>query len=149
VNPPGHQKRDAHCLVIDAIKLDRPADTGACQNFTYCVVKPRDAGERRLARRHRTRLRSGKILDPHNAQLIECQIYDRSEKGARVRLIGYTPVPSKIRLYEESPERLLEALVVWRKDREIGLSFNPNAPPRLISKSQLANLRGNFYTARK
>ncbi|HUZ90654.1 MAG TPA: hypothetical protein VMU78_01950 [Methylocella sp.] len=96
----------------DAIKLARLGEGDARRNFTYCVVKAKDAGNRRLARRRRTRLRSGKLLDPRNALLIDCQIYDRSEKGARIRLIGDTPVPIKIRFYEESPERLLEAKVV-------------------------------------
>jgi hypothetical protein len=145
----GHQNRSGKRLVIDAIKLARPGEGDARRNFTYCVVKAKDAGNRQLARRRRTRLRSGKLLDPRNALLIDCQIYDRSEKGARIRLVGDTAVPSKIRFYEESPERLLEAKVVWRKDREIGLCFNSNAPPRRISKAQLAALRGNFYTARK
>ncbi len=130
--------------MIDAIKRDRPSDGDARHDFTYCVVKPKDAGDKRSARRRRTRLRSGKLLDPRNALLIDCQIYDRSEKGARIRLIGDCPVPR----YEESPERLLEANVVWRKDREIGLCFTPNAQSRLISKAQLAHLRGHFYRAR-
>jgi hypothetical protein len=145
----GHQEKNAHRLVIDAVKVDRPGEGGARQNFTYCVVKTPDEGNRRSARRRRTRLRSGKVLDPRNAFLIDCQIYDRSGKGARIRLIGDRPVPSKIRLYEESPERLLEAKVVWRKDREIGLCFNANAESRWISKAQLAHLRGHFYAARK
>jgi len=101
--------------VIDAIKLVRPGDGDPLADFTYCVVKPKDAGDKRSAPRRRTRLRSGKLLDPRNALLIDCQIYDRSEKGARIRLIGECPVPRSIRLYEESPERLLEANVVWRK----------------------------------
>jgi hypothetical protein len=129
--------------VIDAIKLIRPGDGDPRADFTYCVVKPK-TGDKRSARRRRTRLRSGKLLDPRNALLIDCQIYDRSEKGARIRLIGECPVPRSIRLYEESPERLLEANVVWRKDREIGLCFTPNAQPRSISKAQLAHLRGHF-----
>ena len=94
--------------MIDAIKLIRPGDGDPRADFTYCVVKPKATGDKRSARRRRTRLRSGKLLDPRNALLIDCQIYDRSEKGARIRLIGECPVPRSIRLYEESPERLLE-----------------------------------------
>jgi len=146
---PRQQNKSANRPVIDAIKRDRPGDGDARHDFTYCVIEPKDAGDKRSARRRRTRLRSGKLLDPRNALLIDCQIYDRSEKGARIRLIGECPVPRSIRLYEESPERLLEANVVWRKDREIGLCFTPNAQPGSISKAQLAHLRGHFYTARK
>ncbi len=146
---PGQQNKSADRPLIDAIKRDRPGDGGARHDFTYCEVKPKDAGDKRSAPRRRTRLRSGKLLDPRNALLIDCQIYDRSEKGARIRLIGECPVPRSIRLYEESPERLLEANVIWRKDREIGLCFTPNAQPSSISKAQLAHLRGHFYRAGK
>jgi len=135
--------------VIDAIKLDRPGDCGPRPDFAYYVVKTCDAGDQRLAHRRRTRLRSGKVLDPCNAFLSECQIYDRSETGARIRLSGDRPVPSWIRLYEDWPERLLEAHVVWRKGREMGLCFNLSAEPRRISRTQLAFLRGRFYTARR
>ena len=100
---PRQQNRSVNGPVIDAIKRDRPGDGDARHDFTYCVVKPKDAGDERSARRRRTRLRSGKLLDPRNALLIDCQIYDRSEKGARIRLIGDCPVPRSIRLYEESP----------------------------------------------
>ncbi len=143
---PRQHHKSASRPVIDAVKCDCPGDGGRRADFTYSVV---GAGDKRSARRRRTRLRSGKLLDPGNALLIDCQIYDRSEKGARIRLIGDRPVPRYIRLYEEAPERLLEAHVVWRKDREIGLCFAPNTEPRRISKAQLANLRGNFYVARK
>ena len=98
---PRPQSRRANRPVIDAIKLIRPGDGDPRADFTYCVVKPKDAGDKRSARRRRTRLRSGKLLDPRNALLIDCQIYDRSEKGARIRLIGECPVPRSIRLYEE------------------------------------------------
>lgn len=150
---PGHQNRSVNRSLIDAVKLDCPVEGGARQDFAYYVVKTsdavktRDGEDKRSACRQRTRLRSGKVLDPRNALLTECQIYDRSVNGARIRLIGDTPLPRNVRLYEDSPERLIEANVVWRKDREIGLSFNLSARPRRISRAQLAYLRGRFYAA--
>lgn len=149
MHPSNHQNGSGKRPVIDAVKFTHAADGSARGAFTYYVVKTKDAGDRRSARRRRTRLRAGKVLDPGNTLLIDCQIYDRSETGARIRLTGDNPVPSKIRLYEEWPEKLIEAHVVWRKNREIGLRFNTAAPPRWISKAQLAHLRGNFYTARR
>ena len=86
--------------MIDAIKRDRPGDGDARHDFTYCVVKPKDAGDKRSAHRRRTRLRSGKLLDPRNALLIDCQVYDRSEKGARIRLIGVKSLHVRVLAYE-------------------------------------------------
>jgi hypothetical protein len=149
-----HQDRRFKRPVINARKLDRPADGGMHPGFSYYVVKTsyaamaRDAGDHRQVHRHRTRLRSGKVLDPCNGFLSDCQIYDRSERGARIRLTRDIPVPGTFRLYEDWPESLNEANVIWRKDRELGLRFNLAAQPRRISRSQLASLRGRFYAPR-
>lgn len=130
---------------IDAIKLDHPQVGDAGQNCTYFIAEIRNSSDKRLMRRRRTRLRSGKVLDPRNAFLIECQIFDRSEKGARIRLVEDIWAPGNIRLYEDAPQTLIDAIVVWRKDREIGLCFNPCARSRGITKAQLTCLRGRYY----
>ena len=114
------------------------------QSFAYCVTFAKSV-DRRSSGRRRTRLRSGKLLDLHNAFLIECQIFDRSHKGARVRLCADIQAPNAIRLYEDFPERLLDARVVWRKKRELGLRFVRPLAPRVISRTQLTCLRGRYY----
>lgn len=131
--------------MLDAIKVDRPEDGDARQNCTYYVAETRNSSDKRSTPRRRTRLRSGKVLDHRNAFLIECQIFDRSEKGARIRLVEDIWAPGNIRLFEDAPQTLIDAIVVWRKDREIGLCFNPCAQSRGITKAQLACLRGRYY----
>jgi len=145
-----HQNGNAKLPVIDAIKIDHLQKDSSRQNFTYCVVKiSSEAAEKRSVRRCRTRLRSGSVLDPCNVLLSDCQIYDRSERGARIRLVRDISVPSRLRLYEDWPEKLWEAKVIWRKEREVGLCFDLKALSRTISGVQLACLRGRFYNARK
>jgi hypothetical protein len=77
--------------------------------------------------------------------LIECHIYDRSDKGARVRLLADIPARPVIRLYEDDPERLLDARIVWRNERELGLCFVPRRGARRISRTALTCLRGRYY----
>jgi hypothetical protein len=112
--------------------------------FAYSVRVIDDA-ERRTEPRRRTRLRSGKILDLRNEFLIECQVLDRSEMGARVRLYADIPSQSLIRLYEDKPERLLDAYIVWRRDFDVGLGFNRVSGARRLTRIQLICLRSHFY----
>lgn len=143
-----NQNKNRNLPFINAVKLDRALDGGSRQAFAYYVVTSKDPREQRQARRCRTRLRSGKVLDPCNALLTDCQIYDWSETGARIRLARDVSVPLTVRLYVDWPETLIEAKAVWRKGREMGLCFDLLAPPRRISRAQLAHLRGYFYSAK-
>ena len=113
----------------------------AAADFAYSVRPAAQNADRRSARRRRTRLRSGKILDLGNGFIIECQIYDRSEKGVRVRLLADIPARPVIRLYEDDPERLCDARIVWRKDFELGLCFIRRYGAHKISRTQLTCLR--------
>ncbi len=135
----------APALLVEALKVGELHTGDAASGFAYSVNAPAKSADRRLARRRRTRLRSGKILDLHNAFLIECQIYDRSSQGARVRLLADTPAPAEVRLYEDHPERLLDARIVWRKNQEIGLRFEKSPAARKISRTQLTCLRNRYY----
>ncbi len=129
---------------VTALKVADLGEAPIGQSFAYCVTFTKSA-DRRSAGRRRTRLRSGKLLDLHNAFLIECQIFDRSHKGARVRLFADIQAANAIRLYEDFPERLLDARVIWRKERELGLRFVRPFAPRAISRTQLTCLRGRYY----
>ncbi|ACK49040.1 type IV pilus assembly PilZ [Methylocella silvestris BL2] len=112
-------------------------------DFAYCVR--RNGSDRRGWPRRRTRLRSGKLLDQNNRFLIECQIYDRSDGGARLRVFSDVPPALTIRLYEDCPERLLEAEIVWREGGELGLRFIARRPARAIGKTMLTCLRDRYY----
>lgn len=128
---------------MEAVKLSSSAATGVCVDFTYFVIEKRD--DRRSAQRRRTRLRSGKILDSKGGFRAECQVYDRSETGARLRVLGDARPPDKLCLFEDRPEKLSSAVVVWRNDREVGIRFTPYAPAPPVSPVQLAFLRGRYY----
>lgn len=130
--------------LVTALKVADLDEARVAQSFAYCVTIAK-SDDRRSARRRRTRLRSGKLLDLHNAFLIECQIFDRSHNGARVRLFADVQAPNAIRLYEDFPERLLDARVVWRKQRELGLQFVRPLASRVIGRTQLTCLRGRYY----
>ncbi len=136
---------DADGPVFEAAKVADLGGRRVAADFAYSVRIVSKSVDRRNARRRRTRLRSGKILDLCNAFMIECQIYDRSDKGVRVRLLADIPAQPVIRLYEDDPERLCDARVVWRKDFELGLCFVRRAGARRISRTQLTCLRGRYY----
>ncbi len=141
-----HEESDGP--VFEAAKV---ADLGrgrARADFAYSVRLVPKGADRRAARRRRTRLRSGKILDLDNGFMIECQVYDRSENGVRVRLLGDIPAPPVIRLYEDDSERLRDARVVWRRDLDLGLCFVRRAGPRKISRTQLTCLRTRYYAVK-
>lgn len=139
------ETQDIDKRLQEAVKVGRLDHSDLRNEFAYCVIETRERGDKRSTRRRRTRLRSGKILDLRNSFLIECQIYDQSNKGARLRLVGDVSMPNRIRLYEDAPERVVDALVVWRKNREIGICFAPYGRGRPITKAQLAYLRGKYY----
>lgn len=112
-------------------------------DFAYCACP--SLADRRGEARRRTRLRSGKVLDETNAFLAECQVYDRSLHGVRLRLLTAIPAVSRLRLYEDSPERLIEARIVWRRRHEIGLQIAAAPPPPKIDAIDLLALRRRYY----
>jgi hypothetical protein len=144
---PSRQNAGIDRPLMAAIKVGRLEDGDPRRDFTYCVTATLES-ERRATRRRRTRLRSGKTLTPGNGFLVECQIHERSEQGARLRLLAPIPIPGRLRLYEDAPERLIDAFVVWRRDCEIGICFAPHARSRGITSAQLSCLRGRYYAVR-
>ena len=138
-------KDDRNGPVFEAARVVDLGGGRAGADFAYSVRLVAKDADRRSARRRRTRLRSGKILDLGNGFMIECQIYDRSEKGVRVRLFEDIPARPVIRLYEDDPERLSDARIVWRKGFELGLCFIRRNDARRISRTQLTCLRSRYY----
>ncbi len=134
--------------IFDAVKV-ASLDPKRAGEVTYTVIvqkPPRRAGDERNARRRRTRLRAGKVLDRGNTFLIECQIYDRSPRGARLRLLSDVDVPHEIRLYEDERENVVAARVVWRANRQVGIRFEDRRDTEM-GPAQLKALRGKYYAA--
>ncbi|MGQ7792548.1 PilZ domain-containing protein [Faunimonas sp. B44] len=109
------------------------------------MTGPASGGEKRSEARRRTRLRSGKVLDTRNAFLIECLIHDRSDLGARLRLVEPAPVPDLIHLFEDDSAEVIGATVVWRRGQEIGVRFELGRERPRISGPERASLAGRFY----
>ncbi len=109
---------------IDAIKVSG-AETkpGA---VTYRILDPvQESGDKRTETRKRTRLRSGKILDGTGKFLIDCQIHNRSERGARLILFARVKLPRRIRLFSDLDGELLEGAVAWQRGQNVGVTFPP------------------------
>ena len=133
----------------------RRSDAGV---VTYCVLPtpspaPAPAAgekrnvERRKAKRQRTRLRAGKILDGANRFLIEAAIIDRSAGGLRLRLARDRDIPDSFRLFDEESGLVLGARLVWRRQALIGARLESGSPLP-ASPRQIAALRGKFYAIR-
>ena len=103
------------------------------------------APEKRSRDRKRTRLRTGKILDPHNKFIIECTVHDRSVQGARVRLLRTVRVPQTLRLYDDERQTLTTASIVWRRNLEIGLCFLWESDESRIKITDLEALARRYY----
>jgi len=129
-----------------------PGEAGV---VTYCVLPSplpsRFPGlattEKRNAKRRRTRLRSGKILDRANRFLIDAAIIDRSSAGLRLRLARDEPIPDVFRLFDEETGWVLGARLVWRRQALVGARLDPGGPLP-ASPRQIAGLRGKFYAMR-
>jgi hypothetical protein len=106
-------------------------------------------GDKRSSQRRRTRLRCGKIVDPRNSFLIDCQIYDLSDGGARLRLFACAALPEQIQLFENLPERLTDAKIAWQRNREIGICFMRGGRPRELTGIELTLLRAGYNPAKR
>ena len=130
----------------------RSAEAGV---VTYCVLPsplppPSSVpamAEQRNAKRQRTRLRSGKILDRANRFLIDVAIIDRSSAGLRLRLARDQAIPDVFRLFDDETGLVLGARLVWRRQALVGARLDPGGPLP-ASPRQIAGLRGKFYAMR-
>jgi len=76
------------------------------------------------------------------------KFFDRSKTGSRLRLFANIRLPLKIMLFDEVTEKLTDATVVWRRNRELGICFSPFVRPRVLTDAQLASLRAGYNPAR-
>ncbi|WP_395664291.1 hypothetical protein [Methylocella sp.] len=134
-------KDDQKTPLLEATKVGRREWLSISPGFAYYAA-PID---RRRTRRQRTRLRSAKLLDGANGFLADCQIFDRSEGGARVRLFAALAPTASLRLYEDRPEGLFEARLVWRSDGALGLALTRPATGRGVAFLDLLALRNRRY----
>jgi hypothetical protein len=104
--------------------------------------------EQRATARRRTRLRSGKILDPDNRFLVECVVHDRSAEGARLRIVADLALTSPVRLFDDEQGTLHEVSIVWRRGQEIGVRYVGSGTASL-TEAQLRQLRGKYYALSK
>lgn len=77
--------------------------------------------DRRQKDRRRTRLRAGILRGRDGRRLVDCQIRDRSDSGARLVLTEAIPLPLELRLEDEADHRHYDIRVVRRDGLEIGV----------------------------
>jgi hypothetical protein len=139
--------RAADAPLIEAVKVDdahaRPGEA------TYRVIEPRHEpkqknADKRAEGRHRTRLRSGKILDLANKFLIDCQIHNRSAHGARLILAAKVKAPRRFRLFSDTDGELIDAKIIWQRGQNVGVTFLEEKPEAL-TLAQITALRKRVY----
>ena len=105
--------------------------------------------EKRLSRRQRTRLRTGKIIDAAGRFLTECLVFDRSPTGSRLRLPAGVALPaSTFQFYDDQQAVLQQAEVVWRAEQDLGvrLRASPDTPR---SHALAEEMRRRYYALSK
>lgn len=91
--------------------------------------------ERRRAPRKRTFLK-GTVYYNHRLSSVECTIRDFTDAGARLHFAGPVSLPDTIEIDIPSREQSLKAVVRWRKDDDVGVSFGETeteGPPEAAS----------------
>lgn len=100
-----------------------------------------ESPERRKTHRKRM-LQGGKIVYGRSALLIDCTIRDLSDEGARLKVTNAHDVPDNIRLFNSGDNTVVDARVVWRSPREIGIVFNGKVTPiSEVDDPKIRNLR--------
>ena len=97
-------------------------------------------------------MRSGKIATLQNRFLSDCQIFDRSDMGARVRLAGRMELPDHVRLFDDELQALFTTRIIWRAGNEVGLRFiDPIDRVRLSRNDEelIRSYREKFYAVGK
>ena len=109
--------------------------------------KSKSVEGRRFTRR-RTRLRSGKLLSLSGQFLSDCQFYDISGGGARVRVLDGKAVPERFWLFDDQHGQALLTETVWRKGLEIGARFVHDPAVTSLDGRRLAELSGKYYAVK-
>lgn len=135
----------------------RMEDAGGKRSATLSAEAARSLAERgqvayrevltepRHSPRRRTRLRSAKVLDPHNAYLCDALIQDRSDEGMRLLLGRNIGLPARFGLHDDETGEVVTVRTAWRRGHAVGVRVVQNGPPTPLTRSQLAALRGRYY----
>ena len=78
--------------------------------------------EHRIAPRHRV-LKAGSIIFGGGA--IDCTVRNLSETGAALEVVTPLFIPDRFTLVVPSDQLKRPCRVAWRKDRRIGVAFDP------------------------
>jgi hypothetical protein len=79
--------------------------------------------DKRSEPRWRTRLQSGRILDSRNRVLTDCQVHDRSSRGAQLRIPVNATLPSRFRFFDDVAKQLFEVQLAWQRGQDAGVRF--------------------------
>jgi hypothetical protein len=135
--------------ILDAIKVPAAAFVpGTAVTYTIIEARAADRHERRAEPRRRTRLRSGKVLDAKNKFLIECQVHDRSMRGARLRLVANVSAPANIHLFDDEAKIVRKARIIWRRKQELGVTFVAHANVDDLRPAERSALAGKYYAVK-
>ncbi len=83
-----------------------------------------DVGKPERARsevRFRTRLRTGRLSDLRGRLISDCLIFDRSPRGARIKLPSDVAIPPKFIFHDEAVGASVYAQARWRRENEVGI----------------------------
>jgi hypothetical protein len=106
--------------------------------------KDRRLAERRCEVRERT-LMAGRIIYNQGKSILDCQIRNFSEHGAKISVATAAKLPNKFKLDIPSRGRCYLADVRWRDRDSMGVQFcEPAAPPRPQSGLAGADLMRNL-----
>lgn len=143
-------------VTVEARRLS-PGRSTEAGDFTYTVVVaplraeparvPAAGTERRRTTRHRTRLRSAKVVDGAGAFMTDCLVHDLSDRGGRLRLPPGVVLPRTIQIYDDQTGHLYRATVLWRRGGDVGVLLDPprnDAQSRAVAQA----LRRKFYAVK-
>jgi hypothetical protein len=103
------------------------------------------SSEKRVSERRRSRLRSGKLLDPGNRFLCECLVYDRSSTGLRIKLTKNIGLPNRCRLFDDETGEVRVVAIVWRRELFVGVRFSTSETNVAIPRDLRLALCGRYY----
>jgi hypothetical protein len=101
--------------------------------------------EKRSMARRRVRLRSGKLLDPHNRFICECLVRDQSAQGLCILLAKNIGLPARYLLHDDDTGWVEAVPTMWRRGALLGVRYCTVAKPIALKASDRAALRGKYY----
>lgn len=96
--------------------------------------------DRRPERRRRTLL-GGRVSYDDGAHVFDCTIRDLSTGGARITVPGQQPIAQNVYLINIRDRVVYEAVVVWNRGGQAGLSFQRTMPIAELADQRLDYLK--------